>query len=74
MTYWQNTARINFYVGIKICSVGVNFICISKSKLDKLIGLQGISIFFFFFFFKVITNSRGVGSDKNKCDHIMHLI
>lgn len=71
MTYWQNTTRINFYVGIKICSVGVNFICISKSKLDKLMGLQGISIYIFF---KVIKNSRGVGSDKNKCDHIMYVI
>lgn len=47
MTYWQNTARIHFYVGIKICSVGVNFICVSKSKLDKLMGLQGMSILFF---------------------------
>lgn len=73
MTYWQNTARIYFYVGIKICSVGVNFICVSKSKLDKLMGLQGISIFFLSFF-KVIKNSRGVGSDKNKCDRIMYLI
>jgi len=69
MTCWQNTSRIDFYVGIKICSVGVNFICISKSKLDKLMGCRA-----YLLFFKVIKNSRGVGSDKNKCDHITYLI
>lgn len=50
MIYWQNTTRIAFYVGINICSEGVNFICISKSKLDESMGLQGMSIFLFFFF------------------------
>lgn len=58
MTYWQNTARITFYVDIKISLVGVNFICISKPKLDELMGLQGMPIFFFFSDDKIFKRCR----------------